>query len=205
MLAWLTAGGLRRPAEIMLIGWGVMEMALRLRLALRPAAAGDASVRPRAPGRRPREWTFYVVVIALAAAVIAALLTARLSWSATGGGLAVVMIGVLIAVTGITWRIWAILTLDRFFTFVVGIAADHRVVQDGPYRLMRHPGYSGALLTLAGVGVALENWISLLILLVIPAMALGVRIRTEEAVLAGALGAEYLAYAERTPRLVPRF
>ncbi len=122
---------------------------------------------------------------------------------AIGGGRVTTMAGEVVAVAGITLRVWAILTLDRFFTFVVGIAAGHRVVQHGPYRLLRHPGYAGALLALAGVGITLANWLSLLTALVVPALALGMRITVEEATLSRALGAEYLAYTARTARLIP--
>jgi protein-S-isoprenylcysteine O-methyltransferase Ste14 len=116
----------------------------------------------------------------------------------------VVALSSTMATCGIALRIWAILTLDRFFTFVVGISSDHRVVQHGPYRALRHPGYAGALLALAGAGIAMGNWLSLLLMIVGPALALSVRISVEETTLATALGAEYLAYASRTARLIPR-
>jgi protein-S-isoprenylcysteine O-methyltransferase Ste14 len=48
------------------------------------------------------------------------------------------------------------------------------------------------------------NWLSLLLMIVGPALALSVRISVEETTLATALGAEYLAYASRTARLIPR-
>jgi protein-S-isoprenylcysteine O-methyltransferase len=86
---------------------------------------------------------------------------------------------------------------------VVAIAPDQRVVQHGPYRMLRHPGYAGALLALLGVGIMLANWLSVLVLVLVPMFVLSVRISVEEAALAGALGAEYLAYAGRTARLIP--
>jgi protein-S-isoprenylcysteine O-methyltransferase Ste14 len=193
----------RWPAVTTLLAWGAVEMALRLRLALRPGLRRWASSWTHVRRRRLGDWTFYVVVISVAAAVIASLLLARVGWAATGSLPAVIVAGELVAVAGVALRVWAIMTLDRLFTFVVGIADDHQVVQEGPYRLLRHPGYAGVLLTLLGVGIALQNWLSLLILCVVPAAALGVRIAAEEAVLAGALGAEYVAYANRTARLLP--
>jgi protein-S-isoprenylcysteine O-methyltransferase Ste14 len=155
-------------------------------------------------GGRLREWTFFLIVVAIAAAVIGALSLVRLSQFTIGGGRLTLVIGEALAVAGIALRVWAILTLDRFFTFVVGISADHRVVQRGPYRLLRHPGYAGALLTLLGIGIAVRNWLSLLVIVAVPALALAIRITAEEAALAGALGAEYRAYADRTARLIPR-
>lgn len=190
------------PAAGTVLAWGAIELALRVRLMIRPGLAARLRAAPALTRQRLREWTFLVVVGCIAAAVIAALWLARIPWSTTGGRV-IVVIGVLVAATGLALRIWAILTLDHLFTFAVGIAADHRVVQNGPYRFLRHPGYAGVLVILLGVGLALQNWLSLLVITVVPAFALGVRIVVEESALSGALGAEYRAYAARTARLIP--
>jgi protein-S-isoprenylcysteine O-methyltransferase Ste14 len=203
MLEWLPAGSSHRLAVITLLGWGAAELALRLRLAVRPGWRARMRTWSASAGGRLREWTFFLIVVAIAAAVIGALSLVRLSQFTIGGGRLTLVIGEAVAGAGIALRVWAILTLDRFFTFVVGISADHRVVQRGPYRLLRHPGYAGALLTLLGVGVAVRNWLSLLLIVAVPALALAIRITVEEAALAGALGAEYRAYADRTARLIP--
>lgn len=203
MSEWLRAGPSHGLAAITLASWGAAELALRLRLAIRPGWRARLRTWSAAAGGRLREWTFFVIVLAIAVAVIGALWLARTSRFAIGDGLVTASIGELVAAAGITLRIWAILTLDQFFTFVVGIADDHRVVQHGPYRLLRHPGYAGALLALFGIGLVLRNWLSLLLIVVVPVLALGIRIMVEEAALAGALGTEYRAYADRTARLIP--
>lgn len=100
-------------------------------------------------------------------------------------------------------RVWAIVTLGRLFKFVVVIQDGHRVVTSGPYRLLRHPSYTGALAGFLGTGIALDSWLSMLALVLIPLLAIGVRIHVEEAELARALGQEYRAHAGRTRRLVP--
>ena len=79
----------------------------------------------------------------------------------------------------------------------------HRVVADGPYRWLRHPSYSGALLTFLGLGVLLGNWLSVAVLLLLPLAAYAWRMRVEEAVLEAGLGSEYAAYARGRPRLIP--
>jgi protein-S-isoprenylcysteine O-methyltransferase Ste14 len=204
MLKWLPASSSHRLAVMTLLCWGAAELALRLRLAVRPGWRARMRTWSASAGGRLREWTFFLIVVAIAAAVIGALSLVRLSQFTIGGGRLTLVIGEALAVAGIALRVWAILTLDRFFTFVVGISADHRVVQRGPYRLLRHPGYAGALLTLLGIGIAVRNWLSLLVIVAVPALALAIRITAEEAALAGALGAEYRAYADRTARLIPR-
>ena len=192
-----------RLASFTAAAWGLAELALRLRLMLRSGIGERLRTWSAQAGERLREWTFFVVVPVMAVSVIAALWLVRFRWAATGGGPAVAVVGELVAVAGIGLRVWAIVTLDRFFTFIVGIAADHRVVQRGPYRMLRHPGYSGALLTLLGIGIVLGNWLSLLVIFLPSALALGVRIQVEERTLAHALGSEYRDYADRTARLIP--
>ncbi len=186
-----------------LLAWGAVELVLRLRLALRPGLRARLRSWSAMAGGRLREWTFYVVVVAITVAVVAAFGLAQIRRAAMGGGWVTVVTGEIIAVAGIALRVWAILTLDQFFTFVVGIVDDHRVIQHGPYRAVRHPGYSGALLALLGFGLALANWLSLLVIFVVPMLALGIRIKVEEATLADALGEEYRAYTHRTARLIP--
>jgi protein-S-isoprenylcysteine O-methyltransferase Ste14 len=200
----LPAGLWHGAATMTLVLWGVVELALRLRLAVRPGWRSRLRSWSTAAGGHLREWTFFLVVLGIAGAVLGALWLTRVTQFAVSGGKALVALGEIVAIAGIALRTWAILTLDRFFTFVVGIADDHRIVQHGPYRVLRHPGYAGALLALAGAGIAMGNWLSLLLIVVGPGAALGVRISVEEATLAGALGAEYLAYASSTARLIPR-
>ncbi len=83
------------------------------------------------------------------------------------------------------------------------IQEGHRVVAAGPYRLLRHPSYTGGLVAFLGAGIALDSWLSMLALVLIPLLAVLVRIHVEEAELAAALGPEYTPYASRTRRLVP--
>ncbi|HKR68040.1 MAG TPA: isoprenylcysteine carboxylmethyltransferase family protein [Streptosporangiaceae bacterium] len=191
-------------ATITLVLWGAVELALRLRLAARPGWRLRLRSWSAAAGGQLREWTFLLLMLGIAGAVLGALWLTRFAQFAVHGGKAIVALGEIVAISGIALRTWAILTLDKFFTFAVGIADDHVVVQDGPYRVLRHPGYAGALLALAGAGIAMRNWLSLLLIVVGPALALGVRILVEEATMAGALGADYQAYANRTARLIPR-
>jgi len=200
----LPAGPWHGAATITLVLWGAVELSLRLRLAVRPGWHLRVRSWSALAGGRLRERTFFLVVLGIAGAVLGALWLTRFAQFAVHGGKAAVALGEIVAACGIALRIWAILTLDRFFTFVVGISSDHRVVQHGPYRVLRHPGYAGALLALAGAGIAMGNWLSLLLMIVGPALALGIRISVEEATLAGALGTEYQAYASRTARLIPR-
>ncbi len=112
-------------------------------------------------------------------------------------------VGLFLMALGLALREWSVVTLGRFFTVDVAVQAGHAVVDRGPYRLIRHPSYSGALLAALGAGLAFGNWISLA-LAAFPALAMLVwRIRVEEDALARGLGEPYRAYMRRTKRLIP--
>ncbi|HKC18217.1 MAG TPA: isoprenylcysteine carboxylmethyltransferase family protein, partial [Candidatus Dormibacteraeota bacterium] len=72
----------------------------------------------------------------------------------------------------------------------------------GLYRYVRHPSYSGSLLTVLGVLLCSTNWLALAcFVLALPGFLY--RIRVEEGALLTALGEPYRDYMARTKRLVP--
>ena len=97
----------------------------------------------------------------------------------------------------------AILTLGRLFTVDVAIHSDHAVVEQGLYRFMRHPSYTGLLVAFLGLGVSLANWLSIIALLVPIAAAVLKRVAIEEGALLHSLGPAYAAYCARTKRFIP--
>lgn len=121
---------------------------------------------------------------------------------AGGRSRAAVLGGTLIEVTT-ALRSWGIATLGRFFRRDVTIQADHRVITDGPYRLLRHPAYAGNLLAALGFGLALTNWVGLALAVGVPLLGHLPRIRVEERAMAVALGNEWASYAAGTARIVP--
>jgi protein-S-isoprenylcysteine O-methyltransferase Ste14 len=114
-----------------------------------------------------------------------------------------VVAGLVLMVIGMAFRVWAILTLGPLFTRQVMVRRAHRVVTGGPYRWLRHPSYSGGLLALFGLGLTFGNWLSALVLLILPLAAYLWRIRVEEEVLGSSLGPEYVEFTRTRRRLVP--
>lgn len=104
---------------------------------------------------------------------------------------------------GIAVRQWAIAVLGRFFSLSVQIQTDHRVIDKGPYRLVRHPSYTGVLLSLLGLTLALKTWGATLLLGMVFSITFGYRMRVEEKTLSTELGNEYVSYMKRTKRLIP--
>ena len=111
--------------------------------------------------------------------------------------------GVAMFVVGLVLRWWAIITLGRFFTVDVTIQKDHELVERGPFRLVRHPSYTGVLLAFVGFALSLRNWAALVVILVPIFVAFVRRMNVEEEALSQALGSRYTEYMARTKRLMP--
>jgi protein-S-isoprenylcysteine O-methyltransferase Ste14 len=111
--------------------------------------------------------------------------------------------GLALMVAGIVLRQWSVALLGKSFTVDVRVQEGQQVIDHGPYRFVRHPSYTGMLLTFAGIGLALGNWLSIACVLLVPLVGLVGRIRVEERVLLGELGEPYQRYAEGRARLVP--
>jgi protein-S-isoprenylcysteine O-methyltransferase len=124
---------------------------------------------------------------------------AAISWKRTS----LFSIGIGLMFLGIALRWYSVAVLGKYFTFDVAIHSGHALIEAGPYRYLRHPSYSGALLTLLGFGLALGNWAGLATALACLGFAYACRIPVEEAALLTALGQPYKEYVKRTWRLVP--
>lgn len=111
--------------------------------------------------------------------------------------------GLVIFVLGVVLRWSAIIQLGRFFTVDVAIAEDHRLVETGAYRYLRHPSYTGALLAFTGFASSIGNWAALLLMTVPIFFAFVHRMNVEERALIAGLGERYVDYSRRTKRLLP--
>jgi len=156
-------------------------------------------------GSRLDHRTSLVVRVTLLVGLVGAILLAR---KAPGLEIAnnswpLFVTGLILMCAGIAIRQWALVTLGRFFTIDVRVQSDQTVVQNGPYRWVRHPSYTGLILTFLGLGLALGNWGALVVAAVLPTAGLVYRIHFEERALLDSLGEPYRRYAESRKRLVP--
>jgi protein-S-isoprenylcysteine O-methyltransferase Ste14 len=158
----------------------------------------------RGRGRRQDIGSTLVLLGCVVAAFVAAIRLQHLAAGALPGSLAGWLAGGLALMwSGLGLRVWAIDHAGGLFHAVVVVPRDHRLVTTGPYRLVRHPSYTGALLTAAGFGLTLGHWTSLLVLVVGWSAGLAYRIRVEEGALRRAFGTAYDEYRARTRRLIP--
>jgi len=145
--------------------------------------------------------SYLVGMISVHSGVAAGVTLRALGWGAVS--MIVQCAGVLVMALGIALRFWAIRRLGRHFSVRVAIQPEHRLVTDGPYRWLRHPCYTGTLLTVMGVPTALGIWLLAPVVGVLFVAGHSYRIHVEEQALVKIFGGEYHAYCRRTWRIVP--
>jgi len=108
-----------------------------------------------------------------------------------------------IVLLGIIFRLYAIKTLGRYFTVNVTIREGHKIIKQGLYKYLRHPSYTGSLLSFVGFGISLNNWVSFLIVMIPVTASFIRRMNIEERALTEQFGEEYITYKKQTWRLLP--
>ena len=176
---------------IVTMGWGAMELS-------HASNTRDGATRTGGGGRR-----FTVVPVVIAASVMLYLAPRIVPAAAIRPGAAAFAAGIVVLLGGLVLRGWSIKTLGEYFTGRVMVSADQPVITAGPYRLLRHPSYTGLLLACAGAGLTSANWVAVAAMVLLPSAAVLWRIHAEETALLATLGDRYRAYASRHKRLVP--
>lgn len=113
------------------------------------------------------------------------------------------ILGVGLVLLGVAVRQWAIAVLGRYFSNVIGIQKGQSVVQSGPYRLIRHPSYTGLLLIQLGIAFSFQSGLAVLVAVAAFGLAYGHRMISEERFLERELGDDYANYTKSTKRLIP--
>jgi len=111
--------------------------------------------------------------------------------------------GLGLVIFGIAFRLWAILLLGRFYKVSVTFLADQSLVTSGPYRWLRHPSYTGAILTLTGFPLLVGTWAGAVLAFFISLAGYYYRVRVEEKVLLENMGNVYKEYMKHTWRFFP--
>jgi len=113
------------------------------------------------------------------------------------------VVGIGIFMGGAGFVVWARRSLRRSYSHHLAVRPGQVLVETGPYRHVRHPAYGGLLLMALGVAVGYSSAIGLAAIPVLLIPGLVFRIRREERLLTARFGEVYVAYARRTPRLLP--
>ncbi|HLH24379.1 MAG TPA: isoprenylcysteine carboxylmethyltransferase family protein [Chloroflexota bacterium] len=109
-------------------------------------------------------------------------------------------IGVLLCVAGMAFLVWARQTLGRNWSQIVAAKEGQELITAGPYRIVRHPMYTGGIVACIGSAIVSGAWIFLLI--VLGAIFLW-RVGAEDKLMERQFPKEYPAYKQRTKALIP--
>jgi protein-S-isoprenylcysteine O-methyltransferase len=121
------------PVAVYLLLWGLFFVG-EVWLSLRRRATGSRAREDR--GFLSKAWLVFLLSNFVAVACLLFRFATFGSAETSSVGLALLMVGLLL-------RWWSIACLGRLFTVDVAIAADHQVIDSGPYRILRHPSYLG--------------------------------------------------------------
>ena len=108
----------------------------------------------------------------------------------------------MVLVAGLVFSIWARVHIGRNWSGIVTLKQDHELIQSGPYRLVRHPIYTGLLLGFIGTAIARDEWRGWLAVLMVLA-ALWRKLRLEERWLTEQFGDAYRQYRSEVAALIP--
>jgi protein-S-isoprenylcysteine O-methyltransferase Ste14 len=107
-----------------------------------------------------------------------------------------------ILVSSTLFTLWARWTLGKMWSSVPALREEHELHTDGPYRVTRHPIYTGILGMLFGSALVIGLGGVVVGLLVFGGVFL-IRIRREEQLMLQTFGEQYVRYQRRVPRIVP--
>ena len=111
-------------------------------------------------------------------------------------------LGLLMLAVGIAFAVWARLYLGRNWSGTVTVKQNHELIRSGPYRLVRHPIYTGLLLAILGTAVAFGEWRGLLAFALLTG-SLSLKLRIEERFMSESFPKEYARYRAEVPALIP--
>jgi protein-S-isoprenylcysteine O-methyltransferase Ste14 len=110
--------------------------------------------------------------------------------------------GAILCVAGLGFCLWARLTLGRNWSGTVTLKEEHELIKRGPYRLVRHPIYTG-LLTMSLATVLVVGHVAGIVGLILVFISFWIKLRDEEKVMLNQFPDQYAAYQQRVKRIIP--
>ena len=112
-------------------------------------------------------------------------------------------ISVGLVILGSILFVWARRTLGRHYSGHVSVKKEQKLVQSGPYRIIRHPAYAGYLFMALGLALGYSSLLGFVSTLLILLPAAVYRIRVEDRLLAEHFGTQFEEYVRKKKRLLP--
>lgn len=109
---------------------------------------------------------------------------------------------VLLVISGLLFAVMARTAIGRNWSGSITIKEKHELITRGPYRLVRHPIYTGIMAMLVGTAVYYRSTLTFIIL-IFSSLGLLMKIRAEESLMTKHFGKKYIEYKKRTKVLIP--
>ncbi|MBV4418877.1 isoprenylcysteine carboxylmethyltransferase family protein [Clostridium tyrobutyricum] len=113
------------------------------------------------------------------------------------------VVGLFLIIVGVILRAVSVWSLRKFFTLSVQMNSEQKIVQNGIYKYIRHPAYSGSILSLVGISLCFRSLTGLAGTIIIIFIIYGYRIKIEEKMLENKFGMLYREYKKKTYKIIP--
>jgi protein-S-isoprenylcysteine O-methyltransferase Ste14 len=165
-----------------------------------PAVFGKRTIRRQTTGSRILQLVLLLVAYVL-------IVNGKLGWDwlnqrLVPAGRASTEVGYSLLVAGMLFAGWARLFLGGNWSSSVTLKQNHTLVRSGPYRIVRHPIYTGLLVALLGTAIALGE-LRCFLGVILAGVALQIKATSEETLMAQEFGEQYARYREQVKGLVP--
>jgi len=152
-------------------------------------------------GERKDRGSYWGILLAVWGSVLAAFIMRVTGFGSLHGNAQYV--GIVLMAAGILLREWSVFSLGRSFSVAVTTRPDQVLVTRGPYRWIRHPAYTGTILTLVGIALSLGTASGATVVLILVLVAFSYRVRIEEKAMLRVFGNQYREYMDNTGRFLP--
>ncbi|MHB9033084.1 MAG: methyltransferase family protein [Anaerolineae bacterium] len=174
-----------------------ISLAIRKGRFYEPPTAGQ----PRRDEHRDR--SFWYIVVGMTAAFYLPPAYYLLLPAVIASSLVLQIAGLFLVAGGAALFAWARRTLGIYFSGHLVVTADQPLVQRGPYRVIRHPGYAAYILMALGISIGYASFVGLGVILFVLLPGVVYRVRVEERLLEAHFGDDYRRYQARTSRMIP--
>lgn len=113
------------------------------------------------------------------------------------------IVALILMISGLLTRIYSMRKLKKSYTRILKTTEHQKLIASGLYGIIRHSGYLGTILIWFSFGFAIENYIVVIIAILMTSIAYSYRIKKEERMLLNQFGQEYADYQKKTWRIIP--
>jgi protein-S-isoprenylcysteine O-methyltransferase Ste14 len=164
------------------------------------AVSTKRTIYRESAGERARYWLMLVIGYFLV--IKSSSLPPPFDWLVVPHTIPSIWIGAFLCLSGLLFAVWARLILGRNWSGVVTLKEGHELIERGPYRVVRHPIYTGILAMFAGTAIAMGYFGGFLGLLLV-FVSFWLKLKREEDLMLKHFPDKYAAYRRRVKRIIP--